>query len=54
MSPFKSEKQRRFLWFKHPDIAREWSDKYGDKVKGGKNGKRTIRRKKGNRGSKSR
>jgi len=30
--PFRSEKQRRFLWLKHPDIARRWSKKYGSKV----------------------
>jgi len=29
--PFKSEKQRRYLWKFHPDIAREWTDKYGSK-----------------------
>lgn len=29
--PFKSEKQRRFLWAKHPEIAREWTEKYGSK-----------------------
>ena len=27
--PFKSEKQRRFLWLNHPDIARKWTKKYG-------------------------
>lgn len=26
--PFKSEKQRRYLWAKHPEIARKWADKY--------------------------
>jgi hypothetical protein len=26
--PFKSEKQRRFLWLKHPDIAKRWADEY--------------------------
>jgi len=26
--PFKSEAQRRFLWLKHPDIARRWSEEY--------------------------
>lgn len=25
--PFKSEKQRRFLWLKNPRIARKWADK---------------------------
>lgn len=30
--PFKSEKQRRYLWMKHPEIARRWSKKYGSDV----------------------
>lgn len=25
--PFKSQAQRRFLWAKHPDIAKEFSSK---------------------------
>lgn len=29
--PFKSEKQRRFMWKYHPKIARRWSKKYGSK-----------------------
>lgn len=24
--PFKSEKQRRFMWSQHPDIAQRWAD----------------------------
>ena len=31
--PFKSEKQRRFLWLKHPKIAQKWADE-GAKSKG--------------------
>ena len=23
--PFKSERQRRYLWWKHPDIAKAWA-----------------------------
>lgn len=23
--PFKSEKQRRFMWAEHPDIAKKWA-----------------------------
>lgn len=23
--PFKSEKQRRFMWAQHPDIAKKWA-----------------------------
>jgi hypothetical protein len=26
--PFKSEKQQRFLWSQHPDIAQRWADEY--------------------------
>lgn len=24
--PFKSENQRRYMWKKHPDIAKRWAD----------------------------
>lgn len=34
--PFRSQKQRRFLWAKHPEIAKEWTEKYGSKIKKGK------------------
>lgn len=27
--PFKSERQRRYLWANRPDIARRWTDTYG-------------------------
>jgi hypothetical protein len=27
--PFRSEKQRRFMYAKHPDIARRWQAEYG-------------------------
>lgn len=27
--PFKSEKQRRFLWAKHPEIAEKWTEEHG-------------------------
>lgn len=26
--PFQSEAQRRFMWMKHPDIARRWAHEY--------------------------
>ena len=39
--PFKSEKQRRYLWKKEPAIARKWTKKYGSKPV-----KKTKRRKK--------
>ena len=32
--PFKSEKQRRFLWAEHPEIAKKWADKYPASNKG--------------------
>ena len=31
--PFQSEKQRRYLWANEPKIARDWSEKYGSRVK---------------------
>lgn len=30
--PFKSEKQRRYLWAKEPQIAKRWTAKYGSKA----------------------
>ena len=33
--PFKSEKQRRYLWANEPEIAREWTDRYGAANGGG-------------------
>ena len=27
--PFKSEKQRRYLWANEPEIARDWTNRYG-------------------------
>lgn len=32
--PFKSEKQRRFLWAAHPDIAKRWAHEYPESNKG--------------------
>jgi len=29
--PFKSEKQRRYLWKNEPKIAKDWTDTYGSK-----------------------
>ena len=29
MSPFKSKAQMRFMYAKHPKIAKKWSAKYG-------------------------
>lgn len=30
--PFRSEKQRRLLWAKHPEIAKRWSKEYGPEI----------------------
>ena len=30
--PFRSEDQRKFMWAKHPDIAKKWTKKYGSKI----------------------
>jgi hypothetical protein len=32
--PFKSEKQRRFLWAEHPEIAKRWAKEYPESNKG--------------------
>ena len=31
--PFKSEAQRRYLWANEPEIARDWADTYGSRIK---------------------
>lgn len=30
--PFQSEAQRRFLWAKHPEVAKRWAHEYGSDV----------------------
>ena len=30
--PFKSEKQRKYLWANEPEIARDWTDTYGSGI----------------------
>lgn len=42
--PFKSEKQRRYMYANHPKIAKRWSNKYGSKIKGGRKRKRRTRK----------
>lgn len=32
--PFKSTKQRRWMWANKPKMAREWTKKYGSKIGG--------------------
>jgi len=39
--PFKSEKQRRFMWAKHPQIAKRWAHEGDDKTK--RNTKRALK-----------
>lgn len=34
--PFKSAKQRRFLYARYPQIAKRWAKKYGTKIRGKK------------------
>jgi hypothetical protein len=36
--PFKSEKQRKYLWANEPEIARDWTDTYGSKIQKAKGG----------------
>lgn len=31
--PFVSQAQNRYMWAKHPEIARRWAAEYGQKVK---------------------
>ena len=31
--PFKSEAQKRYLWANEPEIARDWTDTYGSRIK---------------------
>jgi len=38
--PFRSERQRRYMWAKHPKIARRWAHKYGSKARGRKGRRR--------------
>ena len=42
--PFKSEKQRRYLWANEPEIARDWTDTYGSRIHKGLGGMSAIRR----------
>lgn len=38
--PFRSNKQRRFMFAKHPRIARRWAKRYGTKPQPKKKGKK--------------
>jgi len=44
--PFKSEKQRRYLWANEPEIARDWADTYGSRIQkknGGITSSKTVK-----------
>lgn len=45
--PYKSDKQRRYLHAKEPEVAAKWDKKYGGKVKSKKSGKSASKRKRG-------
>jgi len=32
-TPFKSVKQRKYMWAKLPKLAKKWTKKYGSKIK---------------------
>ena len=36
--PFKSEKQRKYLWAKEPEIAKKWTAEHGSKIVKNKGG----------------
>jgi hypothetical protein len=36
--PFKSEKQRKYLWAKEPEIAKKWTQEHGSKIVKNKGG----------------
>jgi hypothetical protein len=38
--PFRSEKQRKYLFAKEPAIAKKWTKKYGSKIIKKRKGKR--------------
>lgn len=43
--PFKSSKQRRYLWLKEPALAEKWTKEYGSKPQPGKKKKKSFRKK---------
>lgn len=40
--PFRSEKQRRYMWAQEPETASRWSREYGTKVQPSKKKKKTF------------
>jgi len=47
--PFRSEKQRKFMYARHPKIAKRWSTKYGSRIVKSekKNKKRKVTKRRG-------
>ena len=43
MAPFRSEAQRRYMWAKHPSIAKRWTKKYGSKIVPGGGGHSPVK-----------
>jgi hypothetical protein len=42
--PFRSIRQRKFMWKNHPDIAKRWTKKYGSKIVKSKNKLKVAKR----------
>ena len=42
--PFRSVKQRKYMWARHPEIAKRWTKKYGSKIVKKKKTKRKKRK----------
>lgn len=38
--PFRSKKQRRYLYAKHPKLAAAWTRRYGKRIRKSKRGRR--------------
>ena len=45
--PFKSEKQRRYLYKNEPELAKKWEKKYGSKISGSSTTKSVAKKKQG-------
>ena len=43
--PFRSEEQRRFMWAKHPEIAKRWTKEHGSKIVPNKKQRSAVKRK---------
>jgi hypothetical protein len=38
--PFKSVAQRKFMYARHPEIAKRWTKKYGSRIRKGRSGRK--------------